>query len=270
MNSTSIRWPASVAVVPYAAPASTISRRHDALGGRLDRDVEEAGPGDLDGRDPVGRLEPALDQRGQVARVGAGPLGQLHRHVGGVVAVTLLPGSLHRHARRDAVGQGERALVRQRRQHVDDRGGELVGSHRPRVSARHRATRIDVGVRYRRPSRDCPGTHEAPDAGRRGPRWKRLRQDSNLRHLVPETSALSPELRRHRRDDATVVVAADDPTTGTRARSNRPGGGGCPPRHPVKCRTRLHAGSAVASTPIPIGAAHWASAASAFWSSPSV
>lgn len=25
----------------------------------------------------------------------------------------------------------------------------------------------------------------------------RLRQDSNLRHLVPETSALSPELRRH-------------------------------------------------------------------------
>jgi peptidoglycan/LPS O-acetylase OafA/YrhL len=34
------------------------------------------------------------------------------------------------------------------------------------------------------------GDHAAPPA-------ERLRQDSNLRHLVPETSALSPELRRH-------------------------------------------------------------------------
>ena len=41
-------------------------------------------------------------------------------------------------------------------------------------------------------------------------------------------------------------------------------------RHPVKCRTRLHAGSAAASTSIPRSAAQSASAASTFWSSPSV
>ena len=48
---------------------------------------------------------------------------------------------------------------------------------------------------------------------------RRLRQDSNLRHLVPETSALSPELRRPaptRRDWARLPVETTAKETGTR------------------------------------------------------
>ena len=112
---------------PYAAPAATISAATWPWAPGLDGDVEEARPGDLDRGHAVGcAVSRACDQLGERARVGAGLLGQLQRDVGGVVAVTLLPRALHRHRRRDAVGQGQRTLVDERRQDVDDRGGELL------------------------------------------------------------------------------------------------------------------------------------------------
>ena len=101
----------------------------------LDRDVEEARPGDLDLGDAVGGAEPLGDEVGEGARVGPGLLGQLEGHVGGVVAVTLLPGSLHRDLGRHAVGQRDRAVGHEGLQHVDDGLGELIGIHRASLSA---------------------------------------------------------------------------------------------------------------------------------------
>ena len=65
-----------------------------------DRDVEEPGTRDVHRGDAVGRPQLLGEQLAQRPRVGARPshrLGQLERHVGGVVAVTLLPRTLHRH-----------------------------------------------------------------------------------------------------------------------------------------------------------------------------
>jgi hypothetical protein len=114
--------------------------RHLALGAGLDGDVEEAGTRDLDVADAVGGPQPLGDQVGEGPRVGALPPdlhrpGQLQRHVGGVVAVTLLPGSLHRDLGRHAVGQRDRAVGHEGTQRIDDGLGELVGVHRTSLSA---------------------------------------------------------------------------------------------------------------------------------------
>ena len=137
MNSTSIRWPASVSRVrrrrrrprrsppptwPWAA-ASTVMLR-------------KPGPATSTAAMPSAAASRALRPgsaraRGLVPRL----LGQLERDVGGVVAVTLLARSLHGHARRDAVGQRDGAVGHEVLEHVDDGRGELVGGHRPSLSA---------------------------------------------------------------------------------------------------------------------------------------
>jgi hypothetical protein len=109
---------------------------HRALGAGLDAHVEEAGSGHLDRRDPGGGAQLGGEQLTERPRVGAGLLGQLHRDVRGVVAVPLLPGSLHDHLGRHAVGEDERAGVDEGRERVDDSGGELGGIHRSSLSAR--------------------------------------------------------------------------------------------------------------------------------------
>jgi hypothetical protein len=116
------------------------SRRDDvgrdlALGACLDGDVEEPGPGDLDLGDAVGCPEAVGDEVGEGAGVGASPLRELERHVGGVVAVPLLPGSLHGDLGRHAVGQRDRAVGHEGRQRIDDGLGELLGIHRASLSA---------------------------------------------------------------------------------------------------------------------------------------
>ena len=62
---------------------------------------------------------------------------QLERDVGGVVAVTLLPRSLHRDLGRHAVGQRDRTIGHEGRQRVDDGLGELLRIHPPSLSAGH-------------------------------------------------------------------------------------------------------------------------------------
>ena len=74
------------------------------------RDVEEAGPGDLDPGDAVGRLSRAATRSAKSRGRLPGLLGQLERDVGGVVAVPLLPRALDRHRLGHAAGQRDRAL----------------------------------------------------------------------------------------------------------------------------------------------------------------
>ena len=116
------------------------TRGHD-VGGDLalraggDRDVEEPGTRDVDRGHALGRPQLLGEQLAQRPRVGACLLGQLERHVGGVVAVALLPRTLHRHLARNAVGQGEPTVVDERGQRPDDGRGEVSGVHCPSVSA---------------------------------------------------------------------------------------------------------------------------------------
>ncbi len=121
-------------------PAVRRARRDDVVGDRalgdgVDADVEEARPGDVDARDAVGGAESLGDQGREVAWRRPGPLGQLEGDVRRVVAVALLPGSLHRDRPGHAVGQRDRALGGEVRQGRDDQVGELLGCHRARVSA---------------------------------------------------------------------------------------------------------------------------------------
>ena len=120
---------------PYADPAATMSAATWPCAPASTVTLRKPGPATSTSRDAVGGAEPLGDEVGEGAGVGPGLLGQLERHVGGVVAVTLLPGSLHRDLGRHAVGQRDRAVGHEGLQRVDDGLGELIGIHRASLSA---------------------------------------------------------------------------------------------------------------------------------------
>ena len=107
MNSTLILCPASVSLWPYAAPAATTSAATWPCAPAATVMLRKPGPATSTAR--CRRPRAAARPAARPAHAGSVPafLRQLERHVGGVVAVTLLPRTLHRHLARDAVGQGE-------------------------------------------------------------------------------------------------------------------------------------------------------------------
>ena len=142
-------------VLPVLGALLDDRARQLAGGGRVEPDVEEAGTGDLDRRDALGLREPAGELLGERARVGAGLLGQLHRHVGGPVAVVALPGSLEVHGRGDRGGvEGERSVVDGVHEGGPEGLGELGGSHRRRVPSRWErlCSGLPVSAQHRRPA----------------------------------------------------------------------------------------------------------------------
>ena len=66
----------------------------DALGGGLEPQVDEAGPGDVGGGDAVGLGQRRREPSGQLTWVDPDLLAQLQRQVGGVVAVLAIAGPL--------------------------------------------------------------------------------------------------------------------------------------------------------------------------------
>ena len=84
--------------------------REGAGGGGVEREVDEPGTGDIDGRDPLDRAEPFGELGGKLSRGGAHRLGELHGDVGGPVAVIAVPRAIE-----GQVGGGQR-------------GGDVAGS----------------------------------------------------------------------------------------------------------------------------------------------
>ncbi len=176
--------------VAVGRPGRHDLRCHPTLGRGGHGDVEEAGPGDLDGLDAGVGGEPVGEQLGQRAGTGARPLRQLQRDVGGVVAVLPAARALHRHRRRDLV-ERDRTLGHQRRQDAGDGMGELLGGHRPSLSApRHRHR---TGFTHRRRRRYG---QPAPRSRRRAAR-SRLRSSGD-RALVSGTRCRRFESCRRR------------------------------------------------------------------------
>ena len=123
---------------PYPAPASTTVAGQLAERGGGERDVEEAGAGDVDLGDAVGcSRSRAASGLGDLARRAAGGLGQPQRDVGGVVAVL----GVLRAARR-ALGGHRHRRIRPRdggSDRAEDRGDEFGRGHRSIVVAGRRA-----------------------------------------------------------------------------------------------------------------------------------
>ena len=197
MNSTSIFSPCSVSVWPYAAPAATIGR-DDPLRPCRHGDVEELGPAISTPATP--RPRPAAAAPGRRGRAAhPRPLAQLQGDIGRVVAVTLLPRTLHRHVRRDTVREGHRTLGGQRRRDVDDRGGELLGSHRARVSAGGRRPasisgprRTGGGSGWGRPIARARPVRCRVTRSRAAPRRRPSLRSSGIEHWFP---AQVPQVR---------------------------------------------------------------------------
>ena len=97
--------------------------------GGVEADVEEAGAGDLHGGDAVEGLETRNEELGEVARLGAGLLGQLHGHVGGPVTVVAVAGALDAGVGNLCGGQGEGALGGGLLQDGADGCGKLFWGH---------------------------------------------------------------------------------------------------------------------------------------------
>ena len=99
-----------------------------ALGRGLDAQVDEPGAGDLGGGDAIGLGQRSGQPSGQVAGVDADLLGQLQRHVGGVVAVFGVAGPLDG----DDRGQGgrvESVLGQHRGSGGLEQLGQIGGGH---------------------------------------------------------------------------------------------------------------------------------------------
>ena len=77
--------------------------------GGVEADVEESGAGDLHGGDAVEGLKTRDEELGEIARLSARLLGQLHGHVGGPVAVVAVAGTLDARVGDLGGGQGEGA-----------------------------------------------------------------------------------------------------------------------------------------------------------------
>ena len=108
--------------------------RDGALLSRVEGDVEEAGPGDVDLGDARRLAQPASEELGDLARRPTGRLGQLKSDVRGVVAVVavLRPLDGHRLGRLD----GEIAGLDGSRDGSDHGIGKLCGGHGGRLSQR--------------------------------------------------------------------------------------------------------------------------------------
>ena len=103
------RLAAEVRVLAVACAIGQHLVDHRGGGGGIQRDVDEAGPRHLDGRDAVGGGQPLGEQLGQIARLHAGLLGQLHGGVGGPIAVRAILRAHHGEFggfRNQIVGQG--------------------------------------------------------------------------------------------------------------------------------------------------------------------
>jgi hypothetical protein len=99
--------------------------------GRFETDVEEAGTRDLDAGDTVHGPE-ALGQLGrELTRVRSDLLGQLHRDVGGPVAVVAVLGPFEHDVGESRLGVAPPSLHGVVDEGVQG-GGELFGSHRGR------------------------------------------------------------------------------------------------------------------------------------------
>ena len=97
--------------------------------GGVETDVEEAGAGDLHGGDAVEGLKTRDEELGEVARLGASLLGQLHGDVGGPVAVVAVAGALDAGLGDLCGGQGKGALGGGLLQDGADGCGKLFWSH---------------------------------------------------------------------------------------------------------------------------------------------
>ena len=101
-NSMLTVWPASAVLVPYSRPGFDDGLCQGTGGGSVHGDVQEAGTGDVHGRDAVDGLQPGAQDGGELARIGAGLLGQLQGDIGGPVAVVPVLRSLHAHLSRNS------------------------------------------------------------------------------------------------------------------------------------------------------------------------
>ena len=128
--------------------------REPPCGGGLERDVQEAGAGDVDLGDARDRGQARGEERGQVARGHAGLLAELEGDVRRPVAVLALPRSLDGDLLWDVLG-GERdgSVCDEAGQDGVQRLGELSGGHRQSLASRRH-----------RPGRDS----QAPRGARRG------------------------------------------------------------------------------------------------------
>jgi len=125
------------AVVEGAA-AVALARLHDLLREQsrrrgIEGDVQEAGAGDLGGRDPVHRFECRRKRSRELSRIEGEPLAQLQRHVRGPVAVIAVAGALDRHILEpDLVSALGRDLTHRRPNGVEQRRGQFGGIHKER------------------------------------------------------------------------------------------------------------------------------------------
>ena len=111
-----------------ASPVRAALAQHGAQRVRpgfwLEREIDEAGTGDVDGGDQVVRAQSGRDLIGKIARLGLGLLGQNHRGIGRHVAMRRIARRLDHHARQVDI-RGPPALGRERaanrvhaRQHI--------------------------------------------------------------------------------------------------------------------------------------------------------
>ena len=112
--------------------------------GGVEADVEESGAGDLHGGDAVEGLKTRDEELGEIARLSARLLGQLHGHVGGPVAVVAVAGTLDARVGDLGGGQGEGALGGGLLQDGADGCGKLFWGH-----ARQRTVNGRTGSRGR-------------------------------------------------------------------------------------------------------------------------
>ena len=104
-------------------------------GGRgAQAEVEETGSGDLHGGDAVEGLKTRDEELGEVARLGARLLGQLHGDVGGPIAVVAVAGALDAGKRHILDAQGEGAVCGGSGQDGAGRFSELFWGHGHRVA----------------------------------------------------------------------------------------------------------------------------------------
>ncbi len=118
-------------VVRPEGGAGVDDRLGERAGGRgIQPDVDEAGSGDLDARDTGRRAEGGGDLGGELARVRADHLGELHRGVGRPVAVVAVLRTLEREVgcREPLRGAGS-ARLGERGDDGDEGGGEGFGIH---------------------------------------------------------------------------------------------------------------------------------------------
>ena len=141
--------------------------------GGVEADVEEAGAGDLHRGDAVEGLKTRDEELGEVARLGARLLGQLHGDVGRPVTVVTVPGTLDAGVGDLCCGQGEDTLGGGLFQDGADGCGKLFWGHaRQRTVNRRSGSRgIPAAAGHRGTCRSLtPVSLRGQDAGTVTPR----------------------------------------------------------------------------------------------------